>query len=314
MAVIGIVNNPGSRHNRRHPDTPRRLASLVDGEGLVADASNLEELARALGEFRGAGVEVLGVNGGDGTAHVVLTAAVTAWAGAPLPALLILRGGSMNTVAHGHGLKGTPESILRRWVEGRRERRPLRQVERDLLQVEWGGRPPQYGFLFGTGAVVRFLETYYARGRTTPLRAAALAARAVGSALVRGRFAADLTRREPARVVADGDDWPSLRYLAVLAGSEPDIGLGFKPFARCDEQPGFFHAVGVTSSALTLAAALPAIRLGRPWRRRVAMDAVTRDLAIEAPEPFRFTLDGDLYDSDGSVRITTGPPVRILLP
>ncbi len=315
MAEIGIVNNPGSRHNRRHPDTSRRLAALVDGRGLVANASNQEELEQVVERFHDAGIGVLGVNGGDGTAHVVLTAFARAWGDAPLPKLLILRGGSMNTVAHGHGLTGSPESILRHWVERRREGRPERVVERDLLRVEWaGGVAPQCGFLFGTGAAVRFLEAYYQCGHTSPLGAATLAARVAVSALAGGRFAADLTRREPARVLADGDDWPSLRYLAVLAGSEPDIGLGFKPFARCAEQPGFFHVVGITGGARQLAAALPGIRLGRPWRRRVAMDAVARELTIEMPEPFRFTLDGDLYDCDGSVRVTTGPPVRILVP
>ncbi|HZZ83775.1 MAG TPA: diacylglycerol kinase family protein [Anaeromyxobacteraceae bacterium] len=313
MAAIGIVNNPGSRYNRRHPEAAHRLAAALGGEGLVANAASEPELARAVERFRAEGVEVLGVNGGDGTAHVVLTAFARACGDAPLPKLLILRGGAMNTVAHGHGIAGTPESILRRWLERRREGRPERSVERDLLRVVAGGSP-QYGFLFGTGAVVRFLEAYYRSGRTSPLGAAALAARAVGSALLRGRFAAELTRREPARVAADGEEWPTLRYLAVLAGSEPDIGFGFKPFARCAEQPGFFHAVGITASAPRLVAALPAVRLGHPWRRRVAMDAVARELSVELPGPCRFTLDGDLYDSDGSIRITTGPPVRILLP
>lgn len=314
MALIGIINNPGSRYNRRHPGAARRLAALLGDDGMVADAADPEQLERAVQRFRAASVEVLGVNGGDGTGHVVLSAFARACAGAPLPRLLILRGGSMNTVAHGHGIAGSPEAVLRRWLEGRRQGRPERAVERDLLRVEWGGGAPRYGFLFGTGAVVRFLEAYYQGGCASPVGAAALAVRAVGSALVGGRFAAALTRREPARVAADGEEWPSLRYLALLAGSEPDIGFGFKPFARCAEQPGFFHAVGISSSAVRLVTALPAVRLGRPWRRRVAMDAVARELSVEMAEPFRFTIDGDLYDSDGSVRITTGPPVRILVP
>ena len=80
------------------------------------------------------------------------------------------------------------------------------------------------------------------------------------------------------------------------------------------EQPGFFHAVGVTGSTLQVAAHLPQVWLGRPWRRQLAMDAVARDLLLEAPESLAFTVDGDLYESPGPLRVRTGPPVRLVTP
>jgi hypothetical protein len=185
-------------------------------------------------------------------------------------------------------------------------------VERDLLSVEVDGGPARLGFIFGTGAVVTFLDAYYATGRPSPAVAAALLVRAVGSALVGGRFAGALAAREVVRVTADGDDWPDVPFLAVLAGAVPEIGFGFTPFGRCDEQPGFFHAVGVTGSALQLAAQLPRIWLGRPWRRTLAVDGVARDLLLEGP--LRCTVDGDLYEARQGARVRTGPPVRLLLP
>jgi hypothetical protein len=172
--------------------------------------------------------------------------------------------------------------------------------------------PPRYGFLFGTGAVVTFLDEYYRTGRPTAAMAAALLLRAIGSALVGGRFAAALKARDFLRVTADGEEWPDEPYLAVIAGAVPEIGFGFTPFSRCDEQPGFFHAVGVTGSTVQVAAHLPQIWLGRPWRRSLAMDAVARELAVEGP--VRFTVDGDLYAAREWVRVRTGPPVRIIVP
>jgi hypothetical protein len=118
--------------------------------------------------------------------------------------------------------------------------------------------------------------------------------------------------RETLRVTADGDDWPDLPFLSVLAGAVPEIGFGFTPFGRCDEQPGFFHAVGVTGSTLQVAAHLPRIWLGRPWKRGLAVDAVIRDLRVEGP--VRYTVDGDLYAARERVRVATGPPVRLLVP
>jgi hypothetical protein len=237
---------------------------------------------------------------------------VEAYGDAPLPSVALLRGGAMNTVADAHKLRGSPESILGSFLERRRAGMPARTVERDLLSVESDGARPRYGFLFGTGLVVTFLDAYYRSGHATPIMAAALLARAIGSALVGGRFSVALTAREPLRVSTDGDEWPDEPFLTVIAGAVPEIGFGFTPFARCDEQPGFFHAVGLTGSTLQVAAHLPQIWLGRPWKRTLAVDAVTRDLAIEGP--LRFTVDGDLYQAHRSVRVRTGPPVKLIVP
>jgi len=312
MAGIAIVSNPLAWRNRRSPDTTRRLQTLIDGEGEVAVPSTRDDLARAVERFRSSQVEILGVNGGDGTGHVVLTALARAYGDAPLPTVALLRGGAMNTVADAHKLRGSPESILKSVLERRRAGLPFRTVERDLLSVELDDAPSRFGFLFGTGAVVTFLDAYYRTGRPTAGVAAALLVRAVGSALVGGRFAAALKERQPLRVTADGEEWPDEPYLAVIAGAVPEIGFGFTPFSRCDEQPGFFHAVGVTGSTLQVAAHLPQIWLGRPWKRTLAVDAVMRELAIEGP--VRFTVDGDLYEARHSVRVRTGPPVRIIVP
>lgn len=313
MGGIGIVNNPRSRRNRRDPRLGERLRARLGDDGEVVDASTPEELARAVERFRAQGIDVLGVGGGDGTAHVVISAFADAYGGAPLPRVLLLRAGAMNTVAHGNGIRGGPEAILREVLARRRQGAPLTTVERDLLRVEAGGLPPRHGFIFGTGAVVAFLEAYYATGRPSPLTAALLLARAVGSALVRGPFAASLVRRDPLRVWSDGEEWPDARYLALVAGSTPDIGFGFQAFHRCAEQPGSFHAVGITASPLQLALALPRIRAGRPWRRRQAQDEVARELRVEG-ERLRFTVDGDLYGPVRTLRISTGPGVELVVP
>ena len=307
------MNNPRSRRNRRRPGTARRLRGLLGADGELLDASTPEELDVALERFRAARIDVLGVNGGDGTVHLVMTAFARAFGSEPLPRLLLLRGGSMNTVARAHGIRGSPERILWDVVTRRRAGLPLRIVERDLLRVEGDGQPPTFGFLFGTGAVVAFLEAYYAGGRAAPAVAASLVLRGMASSLVNGRLARTLARREPLRVASDGEEWPGQSYLALLAGSIPQIGFGFRALARCDEQPGFFHAVGVTGSLLQVALAAPRIAAGRPWRRRLALDEVARELTVEA-EGLRFTVDGDLYASPSVVRVSTGPPVEVIVP
>ncbi len=313
MGGIGIVNNPRSARNRRDPRVARRLRAILRDEGEVLDAATPEELSHAVDRFRAARIDVLGVNGGDGTGHQVLTAFARAYGADPLPAVLLLRGGAMNTVAHGHGIRGGPERILRDVVRRRRSGAPLHHADRDLLRVEADGGPPRFGFIFGTGVVVSFLDAYYATGRPCPAAAALLFGRALVSALVAGSFAASLTRRERLRVATDGREWPDASYLALAASSTPDIGLGFRAFRRCREQPGHFEAVGVTGSAAQLALAAPRVRRGGPWRRQLAHDEVARRLVLEGDRP-RFTIDGDVYGSAGSLAVTTGPAIRLLVP
>jgi diacylglycerol kinase (ATP) len=313
MGGIGIVNNPRSRRNLRRPGIARRLRERLAHDGEVIDASTPDELERAVERFRAARVDVVGVNGGDGTTHYVVTAFARAFGKEPLPRLLLLRGGAMNTVARGNGVRGGPEGILREVLIRLRSGAPLRTRERDLLRVSADGGAPRYGFIFGTGIVVAFLEAYYATRRPCAATAALLVARAAGSALVNGRFARALARRESLRVAADGDEWPDGSYLALVAGSTPDIGLGFRPFGRCDEQPGFFHAVGVVGPLPALALAAPRLLRGAPWRRRLAQDEVVRTLVVQAEQP-RFTLDGDLYAARRSVTVETGPAVEIVVP
>jgi hypothetical protein len=58
---------------------------------------------------------------------------------------------------------------------------------------------------------------------------------------------------------------------------------------------------------------MPRIARGAPWRRRVAQDELARELVVEG-EGVGYTVDGDLYRAERSVRIETGPGLAIVLP
>jgi hypothetical protein len=288
MAGIGIVNNPRARRNLRSPGTARRLSALLDGEGEVADASTREELDRVVSRFRACGIDVLGVNGGDGTGHVVLTAFASAYGAEKLPAVVLLRSGAMNTVADSHRLRGSPESILRALLERRRSRSPCRAVERDLLAVEADGGGPMHGFLFGTGAVVAFLDAYYRSGHPAPATAAALLVRAVGSALVGG---------------CRGNRWA--RWGRVSCAWCRIVRV--RPVRALRRAARFFHRRHH--------------RIGAPDQPRASGSAglethagARRSRATSGSGPGALPLDGDLYQARESVRIRPGPPIRLLLP
>jgi len=314
MGGIGIVSDPRARSNRARPGLAARLRARLGGDGEVLEAHEPAEVEVAVRRLCAAGVELLGVSGGDAAGQRVVTALAQARSGAPLPRLLLLRGGAMDTVARGQGIAGTPETILRALLESRRRGQPLRTVERDLLRVEADGGPPQFGFLLGTGAAVTLVEAWQGTGpEPSPLSAVLVLLRALGSAVRGGPLAGALSRREPVRVESDGEEWPDDGLLALLAGTTPDVGLGLRALERCAEQAGFFHAVGLTAPLLALALDLPRLRAGRPWRRRHAYDQVARELILTADRP-RFVLDGNVLAAERQLRISTGPGIEIVVP
>ena len=107
MSGIGIISNPKSKQNRKHPERMRNLAYLVGTKGEAKETRSFDDLYRVVEDFHRAQIDIIGINGGDGSLHVVVTAFAKVYKDAPLPKFAILRGGTLNTIAAGLGIKGT---------------------------------------------------------------------------------------------------------------------------------------------------------------------------------------------------------------
>jgi diacylglycerol kinase family enzyme len=255
---------------------------------------------------------MLAINGGDGTAHVVLTAFVQAYGSDPLPPVALLRGGTMNTVASGVGVHGTPAELLGALVARYHAGEPFAWVERNLLRVD--GQQPQYGFLFGNGLISNFLDAYYEGAEPSPTKAAWILVRAIGSAMVGGQLIQRLMRPIELEVELEGATWPTGSYLTVGAGTVDDIGLGFRPFFEAPRHPGHLHAVGFACSAMGVVRELGRIRLARPTQAPDIYSAVTTRLRMKASAPIPYMIDGDFHSGLPVVEVTVGPRVRLLVP
>ena len=75
------------------------------------ETASLDDLPAAAESLFADGIELLGINGGDGTVHLTLTALLRAAAGRPLPALALLPGGTTSMSAR--GVNGGPVSFNR---------------------------------------------------------------------------------------------------------------------------------------------------------------------------------------------------------
>ena len=66
MAGIGVIFNPHAKANRNgSADRVRRLQQVVGDEGLVRVTESIDQLRDAAAEFHKAGVDTVGVCGGE---------------------------------------------------------------------------------------------------------------------------------------------------------------------------------------------------------------------------------------------------------
>ncbi|MBW4331295.1 NAD(+)/NADH kinase [Stakelama sp. CBK3Z-3] len=144
---IAMISNPRSHRNGKdcRPD------EIADHEIMTAAPDTRVALELALGDFAARRVDVIIINGGDGTVRDVITAARRVYAG-PLPKFAILPSGKTNAIAIDLGVSSdiTLPALVEVIRAGKvRERAPL-EISRDGSDM-----PELSGFLFGAGAFVK---------------------------------------------------------------------------------------------------------------------------------------------------------------
>jgi diacylglycerol kinase (ATP) len=304
MGGIGVITNPRSRRNRRNPALARQLAYVLGEQGQLAAPHDFDALHRVAEHFKERQIDILAVNGGDGTTHVALTAFKKVYGDDPLPQVALLRGGTMNTMASGMGIRGRPDQLLGQLVQAYHSGTPMRTTERNALLVN-----DQVGFLFGNGMLSNFLEVYYAGSEPSPIKGARLLAQALFSTLVGGGFSRRLRRRVKLRVTVDGHTWDNDDWLTIAIGTVDNIGLQFRPFPRVVSRPGHLEILGVSASLGELARKLPAIRLGRQLNHPSFPNAVAKEVILESEESLGFMVDGDFHHAGQRLEICPGPRI-----
>lgn len=315
MPGIGIITNPHSRRNRRYPEQMRRLGYILGQHDAYELTNRVEDVTEVAKRFLDSQIDILALNGGDGTNHVTLTRFIEVYKDAPLPKIALLRGGTMNTVSRSVGIDGTPSRLLANLVEKYYTGQPFETTMRDMLKVrdEHGER---YGFIFGNGLIANFLQIYYDTGHPSPSTAAALLARGVSELLTGGGPTVDkIFKPFRAEMELEGvGRWPDVDYQTIAASTIDQIGMGFRPFIRCEERAGAFHILGITCEPTAVVKHLPKIRLGLPLPQDDVLSAVTSRVVFRADEPITYTIDGDMHTShDGLVVMEAGPRVEIII-
>jgi diacylglycerol kinase family enzyme len=268
----------------------------------------MEALAEVLTGFAQAGIDLLVIDGGDGTVRDVLTAAGSLWR-REWPAIVVIPSGKTNALAIDLGLPvdWSLTDALAAMTRGQvRTRRPIEVAGRD------GGLPLR-GFLFGAGAFVK--ATALAQ-RTH--RAGAFNGIAVGLAL---GWALMLTVFGGSRNAWRTGDRMGLRlpgsrvndsplYL-LLASTLARLPVGLKPFGRVRDG---LKLLTVDAPPRWMAAAVPPLLAGSEaaWLDRAGYH---RDdtAAFDVDLAEGFILDGEMFPG-GPLTVRQGPLLDFVVP
>ncbi len=307
MSGIGVILNPHSRSNRRNPERIRRLAFIVGDKGSCHATQDVLDVPRIAEEFAQRQIEVIGISGGDGTIHHVISTLISVYGDRPLPMIALLRGGTINNVSNALKIQGTPESVLSRLILKYHENEPFETAALHCLNVN--GR---YGFLFGNGLVFNFIREYIERGEGGVRNVVGMLAKSIGSSLFHTRYMLQCARRFDAKVTVDGEEWPWKNYIVLDAGAVEPLGFGFRPFYRAREQPGHFHMMGLSMRPRDILSGLWNIWRAKATGSEHYLESLAQEVVIELAEPQGYTIDGEIYPPVESITLRCGPQLCMI--
>jgi len=314
---IGLLNN--LRAGRSNPKV-RRILRLLRHYPEVAhvETTSVRSVPEALASLTRQKVELLVVNGGDGTLQHTLTQILTSDDFPSIPMVAPLRGGRTNMSALDIGAHRDPVKGLQGLLEDEKAGRIKdRLVDRPLLRVETlRDRRIHYGFFFGAGMIHRAIDlthSMFPHGRSQGSFGAGIVTAGLIMRTIAKRRGGVLTP-DKAQIMLDGEHVEGGEFTLIIASSLRRLFLRINPFWGREKAPVRFTAMA--SGCERTAMAVPGILRGkpRPFVRPAAgytsRNVEVAELRIDAG----FTVDGETIQprSGEIVRISGDRRVRFV--
>ena len=315
---IGLLTNPHSRRNRT------RLPAV---NAIVANQPNIlhriteqpQQITDALRAFAAQGVQVLAINGGDGTTAEVFTALLGERAFATLPAIILLPGGTTNVNANDVGLHGRLERAvarMTRWARG--EGGTPEHQARPILRITGATHGAAlYGMFFGAGSIIRGIEycqdKFHARGIGDSIGPGLAMARVLwGMFRNDPRFATPTSMRIALNDISDA---PPRDLLLMMVTTLDHLIMGMRPY--WGTETGALHCTWIEQRAQSLLRLFPSVLRDKPGVRvtpeRGYFSHNARDIRLWVDGTF--TLDGDMHPAStetGPLSISKGGELEFI--
>jgi len=309
MPGIGIITNPHSKLNKRNPARKHLLGYIVGAHGKLEITNSLEDLGRVARDFLENNIEILAINGGDGTISRTLTAFTKIYGSQSLPKIAILRGGTINVLAENLKIKGSPEQILYQLTEQFSSDNEIQTVSLSSLKIEGN-----IGFLFGNGTVPTFLKEYYKR-KSGKLGAAFWAFRVWISRFFGAKLYNSVVIDENFDVSAN--DYGPIKHqsIAILCSTIPRMPLNYPLFHAVKDKLNTIQLISFCFPAKEAIWLLPKTLLffnRKSSKSKLALESQSFSIGLNKPQ--EYTLDGEIFTSKSEkVCIELGPTFEFVV-
>ena len=244
---IGVLHNPLSGRNKRQPLLFQAVYARHP-EVQLAEVTTPADIMRAMEKFSHNQVNLVVVNGGDGTIQATIDALFNFRHFSEMPLLAIIPAGTANMIAGDVGLgkyeKGTLERLLS-WMTP--SSYAIDIVNRPILRIRLPSQQrPIHGMFFGAGAIYHGTKM----GRETKQTIGRLGEWGAGLILAKFLLALATGSRkglQPVTVgVSTGESTTKHEeYLVLLVTTLERLFLGMKPFWSTTSGPLRFTSVKV---------------------------------------------------------------------
>jgi hypothetical protein len=292
------------RELSRHPDVLRR------------ETSASQSVPDAVAEFADEGVDVLILNGGDGTVHRALTEILAGSYNGWRPMLAPTRCGRTNMIALDLGTGRNPAASVRRVIEAARAGNlEERVLERHAIGAEISGQL-EYGMFFGVGVLYRAIQLThrsFPEGRAQGVFGGAVMAATLITRLLAGDSSGVLDP-DKIQISLDREVISSDEFQLVLATTLNRLILGLNPFFGSG--PGPLRVSALAKDSHRLSRALPGLLRGSPPRWATPEEGYTsrnvREAAFQLDCGIAF--DGEMFAPEPGrvLRVHTSEPLRFV--
>ena len=325
--TIGVIRNPRSHRNRGSGENPDRLPANTPNVHVAAPFGR-EKLTEKLAEFAALPIDVLIIDGGDGTVREVLTCG-SALFGERWPRLIILPNGKTNALAVDLGMpeRWTLADALHFLSRDRARAQVVRRrpmvVDRPDIPRSAGDDRQIMGFILGAGVFNTAIETAQVAhrfGAFQGLAVGATAAFAVVQALF-GFGRSRWRRQAPMRIETIGPQGAVAVPHSKHGAQDSRFGVGFSTLRRfpLNLQPfrpddGDIRFVMLDAPLRRSVALIPAVLWGHD-RAYLSDLGFHRGAAQQVALTFGegFILDGEAFPA-GQYRLRLGPELQFLTP
>jgi hypothetical protein len=282
------------------------------------ETTSVRSVPEALASLARQNVELLVVNGGDGTLQYTLTQMLTTDDFPSIPMVAPLRGGRTNMTAMDLGAHRNPVKGLRNLLEDVKAGQiEDRFVDRPLLRVETLlDRRIHYGFFFGAGMIHRAIDlthNLFPKGKSQGSFGAGLVTAGLILRSIAKRSDGVLTP-DKAQIMLDDQLVADGEFMLIIASSLQRLFLGMNPFWGIEKAPVRFTALA--GGCERIAAAAPGILRGKPSSFvQSAAGYTSRNVEVaELRLDAGFTVDGETIQprSGEIVRISGDRRIRFV--